>query len=131
MLNFKTYSYFKVTTGFALAANMALKLVMANATTKANSPDKTKIVQLMDVRYGNPLNQSVITRYPISHAKRQATKISQINSFEMVVMIFMLVAPNTLRIPISFVFCSARKDDSPIKPIAAIKMIINEKIKLS
>src|SRR5690606_22149868 len=72
------------------------------------------------VRYAKPVSHCCITYQAAAQASRFATMISAAYSFSTSFSSEPVVAPITLRMPISFVFWSALKDASPYRPRHAI-----------
>src|ERR1700694_2098683 len=101
------HSVLKLFTGFAIAAFIAWKLTVSKAINKAPIPATPKTHQLMVIRYAKLCNHLFITHQATGNAMHDAMNTSFKNSFESICVTCVTLAPSTLRIPISFVRCSA------------------------
>ena len=101
------YSVRKDFTGFATAAFIAWKLTVNNAISNARIPATKNIHQLIDTRYAKSSSHLFIAHHATGNAITEAISTSFKKSFESIVTIFVTDAPNTFRIPISFMRCSA------------------------
>ena len=97
------HSVLKLLTGFALAAFIAWKLIVAKAITTASNPAAKNIHQLILIRYAKSFNQLCIMYDATGVAITRDIKTSFTKSFESINTMFDTDAPSTLRMPISFV----------------------------
>src|SRR6478735_2928996 len=91
-----SYSVRNDLTGFAIAAFIAWKLIVANAIITANNPAAINIHALILIRYAKSLSQLFITYHASGDAIRNAISTSFIKSFESSNTILDTDAPNTL-----------------------------------
>ena len=121
------YSVRKLFTGLAIAALIAWKLIVTNATVIATIEVIRNTSQLIFVLYANSCNQVFIIYQASGEAIRIEIPTSFRKSLDNNVMMPDTLDPNTFLMPISFVLCSALNIASPNKPRHEIKIAITVK----
>ena len=116
------YSVLKDFTGLATAALIAWKLIVNNAINKAINVVMANTTQLIVVRYAKLCSHLFITSHARGEAIIAAITTSFKKSVESSATILVMLAPNTLRTPISFMRCSALNVANPNKPKQEIRM---------
>ncbi len=101
------HSVLKFFVGFATAALIAWKLTVIIAIIIASNPATIKIQGLMFILYSNFCNQSCMIHHAAGNDTKQASPTNCKKSFDNNVAIPAILAPNTFRIPISFILRSA------------------------
>src|SRR6476660_7749037 len=101
------YSVLKLFTGFDIAAFIALKLTVTNATRRAATPAIKNTHQLIEILYSKFCSHLFIAHHATGNATRADIIMSFKKSLDNMLTIALTDAPSTLRIPISFVRCSA------------------------
>ena len=97
------HSVLKLFTGFAIAALIAWKLIVINAISAAINPAIANTHHGMLILYAKSCNQLCITHQVTGTASRNEIPTRVIKSFDKMNSTFCTDAPNTFRIPISFV----------------------------
>ena len=115
------YSVRKLLTGFEIAALIAWKLTVNNATTKVLRPAMMNTVQLIFILYAKSSSHLFIHHHAIGKAMTAAMSVSFKKSFDNNITTFGTEAPKTLRTPISLILRSAIYALSPNKPRQAMK----------
>ena len=101
-----TYSVLKLFTGLVTAALTARILTMINETDNVSNAANIKIQPLIFTWYAKFCNQLCIAHQLTGEAIIVAIKTSRIKSFEIIMVISVIVAPNTFLIPISLTRCN-------------------------
>ncbi len=122
------YSVLKLFTGFAIAAFIAWKLIVASAIMTAKNPAAKNNHQLILMRYAKSCSHLCMINHASGDAITKATITSLIKSLDRSMMIFDTEAPSILRTPISFVRCAVANNDKPINPRQAMKIAKHAKI---
>ena len=98
-----------------------------NAITMATAPAIMNAQALIEVLYAKPSNQFCISNHAIGVAMTIAMNTKRIKSLDNKPTIPVMLEPNTLRTPISFLRWSAVKADKPNNPKQEITMASNAK----
>ena len=114
------YSVRKDLTGFAIAALIAWKLIVRNAIKIAEIPAAINTPVPIFILYAKSFNHSCMAHQVTGTEIINAMPTSNKNSFDTSNNTCCTEAPNTFRIPISFVRCSITNAESPNKPRLAI-----------
>ena len=122
------HSLRKLFTGLANAAFMALYPTVIQAIRTEPAIATIKNQMLNGMRYTKLFNQLCIIYQATGTAIKKEMMIKMVNSFENSCSRLVIDAPNTFRMPTSFVFCTAIKETSPYKPKQDIKMANPAKI---
>src|SRR6187401_1739372 len=115
-LTTQAHSERRLFAGFVSAALIAWKLTVSSVIINAPNPEVAKIHHETVVRYSY-FSSHVFIPYQangIEIAQDRTTRVTK--SFESILQRFATEAPNTFRIPISLVRCSATNDASPNNP---------------
>ena len=121
------YSVLKLFTGFAIAALIAWKLIVATAIITASKPVAINIHALILVRYAKSLSQLFVAYHAMGEARINAITTSLIKSFESNNTRLETDAPNTFLTPISLNRCCTVYADSPNNPKQASAIAIPAK----
>lgn len=101
------YSDRRLVTGFATAALMDWKLMVTMVMIIAAKPAKINIKGLIEILYSYFCSQPFKKYRATGDAIKQLNNTSSMKSFDSNIHTCGIDAPNTLRIPISLVLCSA------------------------
>src|SRR6266487_6759224 len=82
----------------------------------ADKTDTAKTHQLMVVRYAKSCSHLFINNHAMGAEIKNETIINRKKSFDNMNEMSFTEAPSTLRMPISFIFCSIIKESSPTRP---------------
>src|SRR6476619_1859383 len=104
-VNREFYSFLKLFTGFAIAAFIAWKLIVNNATNVADKPAMINTSHPILILYAKFSSHLCIPHHATGNATSAAIKINFKKSFESMATIFPTLAPSTFRMLISLVRC--------------------------
>src|SRR5690606_28799747 len=105
--NSSVYSVRRLFAGLAVAAFIDCPLTVIRAIATAISPARANIHHFIYILYAKPSSHEFMLHQAIGEAMRMAINTGFIKSFDKRVTIPPVEAPNTLRMPISLIRCSA------------------------